>query len=136
VPNKRSADQIVLTFAVTKSLAGEIDVGRSKLRGMTRSQFVRDAIAEKLRSMGLVVPDDVVVPPDRTSPVLSPRDAAEVRNVSEQIVVSSGLALNESADVAAPPSGSPAQTAPNRRPARAVYPLSLIHISEPTRPCH
>jgi hypothetical protein len=34
-------------------------------RALTRSQFCRDAIAEKLRSMGVDVPDREVAHPDR-----------------------------------------------------------------------
>lgn len=124
MPNKRSADQVVLTFAVSKSLVGDLDAGRTRLRGMTRSQFVRDAIAEKLRSMGIDVPETAVVPPDRTDPVVpfSRQDAAEVKNVGEQLAVAAGLALNDRDVPAPPPRESPAPSAPNRKPGQAVYP--------------
>lgn len=121
VPNKRSADQIVLTFAVTKSLVGDIDTGRSRLRGMTRSQFVRDAIAEKLRGMGIAIPDAVVVPPDRTVPVLSPQDSAEVRNVADQLAVAVGMEM-AGADFAAPEPESPLPGAPARQPSPTASP--------------
>lgn len=47
-------------------LLAEIDGARGRT---SRSQFVREAIGEKLRGMGFHVSDDLVYPPDRASKV-------------------------------------------------------------------
>jgi hypothetical protein len=47
-------------------LLGEVDTARGRV---SRSQFIREAIAEKLRAMGVSVPEDIVYPPDRAGNV-------------------------------------------------------------------
>lgn len=86
MPNKRAKDQVMLTLAVSSELAAALDRGRGRLRGVSRSQFMRDAIAEKLRGMGLLVDDHAVLPNDRVRnpvPVFSPAADAEVTRQSK-----------------------------------------------------
>lgn len=46
-----------------------LDLGRRRVR-LHRSQFIRDAILEKLQRMGIKVVDDLALPPDRAGQIL------------------------------------------------------------------
>ncbi len=67
MPNQRNSDRVPLNLWVDPKLLESIETGRKTLRGMDRSQFIRDAIKEKLIAMGYEVPDDIVLPPDRAA---------------------------------------------------------------------
>jgi hypothetical protein len=64
MPNKRREGQTFIGCQVDEMLLSEIEGARGR-KG--RSQFVREAIAEKLSKMGFVVNDKMVFPPDRVS---------------------------------------------------------------------
>ena len=62
MPGKRRAGQVFIGFQADAELIRDLD----RARGRTdRSQFVKEAIADKLKKMGIVVPDDLVYPPAR-----------------------------------------------------------------------
>jgi hypothetical protein len=50
-----------MTVSLSKRLLGIVD----KTRKVNRAQFIRDALAEKLASMGIPVPGSVLEVPDR-----------------------------------------------------------------------
>lgn len=66
--NQRAQGQELVTVWMDSSLVSAIDQGCRKLRGVARSQFIRDAIQERLSSVGIFVTDEIVVPPARTQP--------------------------------------------------------------------
>ena len=65
MPNQRSPGQKLVAFPVDEELLTELDQQRGKL---SRSQFIRDALAEYLQSLGVPVREEIVSPPDRTGP--------------------------------------------------------------------
>lgn len=62
MPNVRGKDQIFIGFQADAELLREIEAMRG---GLSRSHFVREAVAEKLRGMGINVAEQLVNPPDR-----------------------------------------------------------------------
>jgi hypothetical protein len=62
--NVRGKNQTLITCPIDADLLEELDGARGRI---SRSQFIREAIAEKLRGMGLDVSEDIVFPPDRVS---------------------------------------------------------------------
>lgn len=69
MPNARSPERVPLNVWVDPKLLAAIEDGRRKLRGMDRSQFIRDALKEKLQGMGYEIPDEIVLPTDRAKPL-------------------------------------------------------------------
>lgn len=62
MPGKRRAGQVFIGLQADAELIRDLD----RARGRTdRSQFIREAIADKLKKMGIAVPDDLVYPPAR-----------------------------------------------------------------------
>src|SRR5271154_3232032 len=64
VPNQRRPGQTFLGLQISTELFKLVNEARKKLR-LDRSRFVREAIAEKLRTLGYHVPPSMVDPPDR-----------------------------------------------------------------------
>jgi len=64
MPNVRGKNQTLITCPMDSDLLREIDCARGRI---SRSQFVREALADKLRGLGLTVREDIVFPPDRVS---------------------------------------------------------------------
>ncbi len=62
MPGKRSAGQTMIGCWCDAALVEKIDRAR---RHLTRSHFCREAIAEKLRSLGFDVPERETASPDR-----------------------------------------------------------------------
>lgn len=60
--NQRRPGQTFIGCQVDEKLLWAVERGRGR---KDRSLFVREAIAEKLRSLGIRVPDELVYPPDR-----------------------------------------------------------------------
>lgn len=60
--NKRASGQALLGFWADPELALRVDAARGH---SSRSQFLRDALAEKLANLGIDVPRGMVVAPDR-----------------------------------------------------------------------
>ncbi len=65
MPNKRSPDQELVTLWMDTELLSGIEEGRRKLRGVARSQFIRDAIQTRLDELGIRIPDEKVIARDR-----------------------------------------------------------------------
>jgi hypothetical protein len=64
MPNVRGANQTLISCPMDADLLSEIDGKRGR---KSRSQFIREALAEKLKSLGIAVPDSLIYPPDRVS---------------------------------------------------------------------
>jgi Arc/MetJ-type ribon-helix-helix transcriptional regulator len=65
VPNQRTAGQKLLPIAVDEKFLRELDAGLAHAGYRNRSQFVRDAIVEKLTRAGIAVSKELALPPQR-----------------------------------------------------------------------
>jgi hypothetical protein len=65
MPNQRSPDQKLLPFTAKGQFITELDGALRKLKITNRSQFIRDAIKEKLCRLGIEIPDELVAADDR-----------------------------------------------------------------------
>jgi Arc/MetJ-type ribon-helix-helix transcriptional regulator len=65
VPNQRAEGQKLLPIAVDEKFLRELDAGLAQAGYRNRSQFVRDAIVEKLTRAGIAVPKELALPPHR-----------------------------------------------------------------------
>ncbi len=101
VPNQRKPGQTFIGAQVSEELLYSLEKGRKILR-IDRSQFVREAIKEKLVALGYDVPDVFILPPDRAAPVANP---GFIQNQSGTGVNIQSLRVAE----------SPAAKAPSRR---------------------
>jgi Ribbon-helix-helix protein, copG family len=66
VPNQRAEGQKLLPIAVDEKFLRELDAGLARAGYRNRSQFVRDAIIEKLTRAGIALPKELALPPRRT----------------------------------------------------------------------
>lgn len=62
MPNRRKPGQTFLGLQVDEKMLAEIDSARGF---KDRSQFVREAIAEKLATLGVKVAESLIYPPPR-----------------------------------------------------------------------
>lgn len=67
MPNQRREGQMFVGFQADKDLIAELDRARGR---KDRSLFIREAIAAKLRDMGIKVPETLIYPPDRAKKVV------------------------------------------------------------------
>jgi len=65
VPNQRAAGQKLLPIAVDEEFLRELDAGLARVDCRNRSQFIRDAIVEKLARAGIAMPKELALPPHR-----------------------------------------------------------------------
>lgn len=65
VPNQRAAGQKLLPIAVDEKFLRELDAGLAQAGYRNRSQFIRDAIIEKLTRAGIAMPRELALPPHR-----------------------------------------------------------------------
>jgi hypothetical protein len=66
MPGKRDPSQTIMSVSLSRKLLSVVDSARvKKLRGVNRAQFIRDALAEKLSRMGIDVPLEDIIAPDR-----------------------------------------------------------------------
>jgi hypothetical protein len=65
VPNQRAAGQKLLPIAVDEKFLRELDAGLAQAGYRNRSQFIRDAIVEKLIRAGVSLPKELAMPPHR-----------------------------------------------------------------------
>ena len=65
VPNQRAAGQKLLPIAVDEKFLRELDAGLARAGYRNRSQFIRDAIVEKLTRAGIAMPKELALPPHR-----------------------------------------------------------------------
>jgi Arc/MetJ-type ribon-helix-helix transcriptional regulator len=66
VPNQRAPGQKLMPIPVDEQFLRELDAGLTRAGYRNRSQFVRDAILEKLKRAGISLPTDLALPPQRT----------------------------------------------------------------------
>ena len=66
VPNQRAPGQKLMPIPVDEQFLKELDAGLTRAGYRNRSQFVRDAIVEKLKRAGITLPTDLSLPPQRT----------------------------------------------------------------------
>lgn len=68
MPGKRDPSQTIMSVSLSRKLLSVVDSARvKKLRGVNRAQFIRDALAEKLERMGIEVPLEDILAPDRVT---------------------------------------------------------------------
>ena len=65
MPNQRASGQKLLPIAVDEKFLRELDAGLTRAGYRNRSQFVRDAIIEKLTRAGIALPKELALPPHR-----------------------------------------------------------------------
>lgn len=65
MPNQRATGQKLLPIAVDEKFLRELDAGLAHAGYGNRSQFVRDAIVEKLVRAGVAMPKELALPPHR-----------------------------------------------------------------------
>ena len=111
MPNARSKDQTLLAFTLDQKLADVMD-SVSSVRGENRSEFIRRALVNYLRELGHPVADSLSRAPDRR--------ALPALRVAE--------------DTDAPAAVPVKKLTPAEYKKSLAATLSLIHISEPTRP--
>lgn len=65
VPNQRAPGQKLLPIAVDEKFLRELDAGLAQAGYRNRSQFIRDAIVEKLKRAGVSLPAELAMAPNR-----------------------------------------------------------------------
>jgi hypothetical protein len=65
VPNQRAPGQKLMPVPVDEQFLKELDAGLARAGYRNRSQFVRDAIVEKLKRAGFSMPKELALPPTR-----------------------------------------------------------------------
>jgi len=65
VPNQRAPGQKLMPIPVDEQFLRELDAGLGRAGYQNRSQFVRDAIVEKLKRAGVSIPKELAMPPNR-----------------------------------------------------------------------
>lgn len=105
MPNKRGKNQTLLAFSLDVGLLESIDVNRGP---KSRSQFIREAIFEKLVAMGSSVDPSIVHPPDRVrkqsrrSMVVKAR--GDIHSVIQHVTFKSGAAGRDASGARSVPS--------------------------------
>ncbi|MGH7951282.1 MAG: ribbon-helix-helix domain-containing protein [Limisphaerales bacterium] len=66
MPNQRAPGQKLLPIAVDEKFLRELDAGLAQAGYRNRSQFIRDAIVEKLMRANVSLPAELALPPRRT----------------------------------------------------------------------
>lgn len=88
--NQRAPGQKLLPIAVDETFLRELDAGMAQAGYRNRSQFIRDAIVEKLLRGGISLPMELALPPQRIKKGAAP--ATKFRYPPPQ---ASSYALNE-----------------------------------------
>ena len=65
MPNQRAPGQKLLPIAVDEKFLRELDAGLGRTGYRNRSQFIRDAIIEKLLRANIALSPDLALPPHR-----------------------------------------------------------------------
>jgi hypothetical protein len=92
MPNQRGPGQKLMPVPVDDKFLRELHTGMKRAGYRNRSQFVRDAIVEKLKRAGFSVPKNLAVPRGRTAKAES---SPKIRYPAHQ---PSGYELNERAE--------------------------------------
>ncbi len=93
MPNKRAPGQKLLSFPVDEKFAQELDSGLARAGCRNRSQFIRDAIIEKLERANIHLSKDLALPPPRLG------KKSGLKKILYPPHRPSALALNENADL-------------------------------------
>ena len=86
--NNRSFGQKLIPIPVNENFEREMEAGLSQLGCRNRSQFIRDAIIEKLARAGISIPPELALPPRRHGKAQEAKNRYPVHRPS-------GYALNE-----------------------------------------
>jgi Arc/MetJ-type ribon-helix-helix transcriptional regulator len=76
MPNQRALGQKLISVPMKERFIEEIDQALEKMGYSDRSSFIRDAVAEKLRSEGFELPIDLPLAPSRAGKGGRPTQAA------------------------------------------------------------
>jgi len=93
MPNQRAPGQVLMPIPVDTKFLKELDSGMQRAGYKNRSQFVRDAVVEKLKRAGVTIPKELAMPPDRVG-----RMRAAEAKVRYPVHQPSGYELNERAE--------------------------------------
>jgi len=93
MPNQRAPGQKLLPIAVDEKFLRELDAGLGPAGYRNRSQFIRDAIIEKLLRADISLSPELALPPHRIG-----KGGATYSKSRYPAHRPSGLALNEKAD--------------------------------------
>ncbi len=93
MPNQRAPGQKLLPIAVDEQFLRKLDAGLAQTGYRNRSQFIRDAIVEKLTRLGILLPKELALPPQRIG-----KSRTAPPKIHYPAHLPSGFALNERAD--------------------------------------
>ena len=85
MPNKRHADQRFVACSLDRELGIAFEAER-KRQGKSRSQFFREAIIEKLNSMGIKVDPQLALARDRGGDIFSANTLQAAKDVSGTMI--------------------------------------------------
>jgi Arc/MetJ-type ribon-helix-helix transcriptional regulator len=91
--NQRTPGQKLLPIAVSEEFLQELDSGLKQAGYRNRSQFIRDAIIEKLTRAGISMPSELALPPHRHG-----KGEATSSKARYPVHRPAGYALNEKAE--------------------------------------
>jgi hypothetical protein len=94
MPNKRAPGQKLLPIPVDEKFLRELDAGLAQTGYRNRSQFIRDAIIEKLERADIPLSKDLALPPHRMG------KGSGLKKVQYPPHRPSGFMLNETSDSA------------------------------------
>ena len=92
--NMRRAGQQLIGCQADEELACLVDTARGR---KSRSFFLREALAEKLRAMGFSVSDDLVYPADPIRPILIAKQSGSNNSIKQSLSTSRSDAPSRSA---------------------------------------
>jgi hypothetical protein len=95
VPNQRAAGQKLLPIAMKEEFISELDSKIPDAGYANRSQFIRDAIIEKLQRAGINLPKNLAQPPQRTAVSQSKPAPGRLKSVKHSRPKSASPALVE-----------------------------------------
>lgn len=84
VPNKRAKGKVLLNIAMHEDAIQEMDQALVQIGETNRSKFIRDAIREKLQSMGITVALDSFAAHPRFKDRRKPRANSETASTRRQ----------------------------------------------------
>lgn len=92
MPNQRRAGQTFIGAQLDEDLLASMDLARGF---KDRSQFVREAIAEKLRKMAITVPEHLIHAPRRTRMIQKIGDIDQSISLNETLDPSPAMPIKE-----------------------------------------
>jgi hypothetical protein len=79
MPGKRAPGQKMITFWADGELLTTLDSARKRPPKLDRSQFIRNALIDKLRDLGYPVDEALAQAPDRASKEMIPSKVIQMR---------------------------------------------------------